>query len=82
MVLSRNELRWFESKHRHIYIYIYQDLQPDFKIDIPLLECRCLLLSPAMRSNAGMANRRGDVDLCETLGLACLDTTLIYTQSK
>ena len=28
---------------------------------------RCLLLSPAMRSNAGMANRQGDVDLRESL---------------
>ena len=27
-----------------------------------MLEFRCLLLSPAMRSNAGMANRQGDVD--------------------
>jgi hypothetical protein len=29
---------------------------------IPLLELRCLLLSPALRSNGGMANRQGDVD--------------------
>ena len=28
------------------------------------LELGCLLQSPAMRSNAGMANRQGDVDLC------------------
>jgi len=31
---------------------------------ISLLEFRCLLKSLAMRSNAGMANRHGDVDLC------------------
>ena len=30
---------------------------------IPLLEIRCLFLSPALRSNAGMASRQGDVDL-------------------
>jgi len=30
---------------------------------IPLLKFRCLLLSLAKRSNAGMANRQGDVDL-------------------
>ena len=29
----------------------------------PEFELRCLLLSPALRSNAGMANRQGDVDL-------------------
>jgi riboflavin synthase len=30
---------------------------------IPLLEVRCLLLSPALRSNTGMANRQGEFDL-------------------
>jgi hypothetical protein len=34
-----------------------------YRKHIPLLELRCLLQSPAMRSNAGMANRQGDGDL-------------------
>jgi hypothetical protein len=34
-----------------------------YRKHIPLLELRCLLQSPAMRSNAGMANRQGNVDL-------------------
>jgi len=33
---------------------------------IPLLEFRCLLLSLAMRLNAGMAKRQGGGDLRET----------------
>jgi len=35
----------------------------------PLSEVRCLLWSPAMRSNAGMAKRRGDVDLGTRISL-------------
>jgi len=35
----------------------------------PLSELRCLLQSPAMRSNARMAKRRGDVDLGTRISL-------------
>jgi hypothetical protein len=37
------------------------------------LEFRCLLSSPAMRSNAGMANREGDVEfITSRLQFNCL----------
>ena len=38
-------------------------LQNRYRKHIPLLEFRCLLLSPAVLSNAGMAIWMGDVDL-------------------
>jgi hypothetical protein len=36
-----------------------------YRKHIPLLDLSRLLQSPAMQSNAGMANREGDVDLSE-----------------
>jgi len=56
----------------HLGASVWQDqsrpsawLQNRYRKHIPLLELRCLLLSPALRSKAGMANRQGDVDLSE-----------------